>query len=473
MLFIPLFIIQAVCPAQFQDNMILSPSGITLPELGWVATRPAAEIKSSTWSIGAETLDRNFALYKNYKDWLGPLGVKRVRLQAGWARTERVKGVYDWEWLDEPVRDAVTQGVQPWINVSYGNPLYPGGGKGSLGSKLPQSPEALRAWEAWLRAMVGRYKDVVTEWEIWNEPDETVEAVAYADFYERSARLIRQEQPQAHLIAIGLARFHWNWLEKFFNRLKKRNALHLIDELTYHGYTANPDEHYADVSRLKELAHSYSSNIRLRQGENGAPSRPGGFGALKEHPWTEVTQAKWNLRRMMGDYGRAIPTSIFSLMEMKYPDGWNSKGLLESRDDQTVSRPKQAYHAMQHVTALFDDTLVGLTKPPYRHESERSLSLFAYEKKPDGSKAVVFWFDDALPVDANEVVPIRLIFPAGTFMDPVLVDLRSGRVYSVPLPAPHTKENEKREQTFEAIPAYDSPMMLTDRALVPLKPPVP
>ncbi len=56
---------------------------------------------ASSWSIGGETLDRDFAVYNNYKKYLGPLGAKAIRLQAGWAKCEKTQGVYDWAWLDE------------------------------------------------------------------------------------------------------------------------------------------------------------------------------------------------------------------------------------------------------------------------------------------------------------------------------------------------------------------------------------
>jgi hypothetical protein len=44
-------------------------------------------------------------------------------LQCGWAKCEQKPGVYDFAWLDEVVNDALAQGVQPWLEVSYGN--YP------------------------------------------------------------------------------------------------------------------------------------------------------------------------------------------------------------------------------------------------------------------------------------------------------------------------------------------------------------
>jgi hypothetical protein len=53
------------------------------PRIGRLAPRPASAIRGSTWSVGGETLDRDFAVYEHYRAWLGPLGAKAVRLQAG------------------------------------------------------------------------------------------------------------------------------------------------------------------------------------------------------------------------------------------------------------------------------------------------------------------------------------------------------------------------------------------------------
>ena len=42
--------------------------------VGAVATRHAKEIAGSRWSVGAETMDRDFTVYANWKTYLGPLG---------------------------------------------------------------------------------------------------------------------------------------------------------------------------------------------------------------------------------------------------------------------------------------------------------------------------------------------------------------------------------------------------------------
>ena len=62
---------------------------IALPYLGTVKARSTREIESSNWLLGCETLDRDFADYDQYKEYIAPLGIKRLRMQAGWARTGR------------------------------------------------------------------------------------------------------------------------------------------------------------------------------------------------------------------------------------------------------------------------------------------------------------------------------------------------------------------------------------------------
>ncbi len=99
-------------------------SGPELKQIGLLAVRHAKDIESSPWSVGCETLDRDQARFSVYKDYVGELGVKYGRLQSGWAKCEQQKDVYDFAWLDECVYGLVEQGVQPWMCLCYGNPIY-------------------------------------------------------------------------------------------------------------------------------------------------------------------------------------------------------------------------------------------------------------------------------------------------------------------------------------------------------------
>ncbi len=435
------------------------------PYAGFVRPRGAAEIRGSTWSIGAETLDRGFARYSAYREHLGRLGAKHARMQAGWARTEQSPGVYDWSWLDEAVFDAAARGVRPWINVSYGNPIYPGGGEPRLFGSAPSSATALAAWDAWLDAMVLRYRDVVDTWEIWNEPVGHVSATAYTNLFVRSAQIIRARQPQARLIAIAFAGIDLSYSNAFLTNLQNAGLLHLVDEISYHAYVLTPEDHYGAVQNLRDQIAGFDPRITVRQGENGAPSRRGGFGALVNFDWTEQTQAKWNLRRMMGDHGRGIPTSIFSIADMQYDDGRNNdKGLLLTDPvTQAVIRPKLAYDAARTVYSIFDDRLrPGSPDWSASATGANNLNLFRHEHA-DGRRLVTLWIGGSTPQHNRAYTDVTVTLPSSGFSDPVWVDLRTSQVHRFPA---SSVSRSGGTLTLAEVPVYDSPIAIAEHSLV-------
>ena len=86
-----------------------------LKKIGTIQPKRSGDIQFSKISLGFEKLDRDvFDPGKAY-DKVAECGVKRVRLQSGWARTEKGKGVYDFAWLDEIVDNFVGRSIEPWI----------------------------------------------------------------------------------------------------------------------------------------------------------------------------------------------------------------------------------------------------------------------------------------------------------------------------------------------------------------------
>lgn len=444
----------------------------TWKQLGQLKTRHAKEIKSSTWSIGGETLDRDYTDYQSYKKYLGPLGAKRIRLQGGWSKTEKVKGQYDFNWMDVVVKDAFSQGVAPWIELSYGNPIYEGGGEAKLAGALPTSPEALAAWDNWVRAMINRYKNQVTEWEIWNEPDlggdKKITGQQYAEFYLRTATLVKQLQPNAKLMAFGLAGpTRLSFVEPLFKLLKEKNRLELVDIFTYHSYSANPDKSYPVIEELRKLVWQYNPKVVFMQGENGAPSTPKEvtIGALRQFDWSEFMQAKWNLRRMLGDYGRGIATNLFTISDIHYAAGdhmvgINTKGLLKTNPDKTIERPKIAYKAAQHAFSIFDYRVkpVADSKPAIDKEN---ISAFAYRYKNKRS-LVTLWDDKAKPEESYQPQYVTVTV-TGNFKQPVFVDLISGIIYEIPK---SQWSKSGGTYTFTNIPVPDYPVLISDWTII-------
>ena len=62
---------------------------------GKICAKNSYEIKESRIGIGMEKLDRDSFEPEKAYDKVAALGVKWIRLQSGWQKTEREKGVYD------------------------------------------------------------------------------------------------------------------------------------------------------------------------------------------------------------------------------------------------------------------------------------------------------------------------------------------------------------------------------------------
>jgi lysophospholipase L1-like esterase len=449
---------------------------LSYPLLGTLKPPNARTITNSNWSVGGETVDRDYTVFANYKDWLGPLGIKRIRQQAGWFKCEKVVGVYDWAWLDECVDGALSQGVQPWLETNYGNPIYPGGGGSGLGAGLPTSTTALAAWDNWVTALVDRYKDRVNEWEVWNEPDNSggqVTAEAYAAFYIRTAEIIRARQPTARLYALavtGPSNGATSYVGKFFTALQTANKLHLVTAITAHAYPYNPDTSQAGFLAMKDWVNTNfypSGGIEVRQGESGACSQFQTSFALSNINWTELMQSKWNTRRLLGDLGHDIPSSIFAIIDMKYyGTTWNNKGLLKANEQLAVDRPKLAYFGVRNIAAVFDDSLTRITSFSHTANTAEALRVFGYNKTATGKTVASIWFSGGgLPSDTNNYTDVDFTLTPANITDPVWVDMRDGTVRSIP-----TAEWSRSGNTctFNNVPVYDSPILIADRSAIPI-----
>lgn len=442
--------------------------------LGKIKTLAAKEIKTSRWSIGGETLDRDYANYNSYKNYLNDLGAKRIRLQGGWARCEKEKGKYNFAWLDSIIDDAIARGVQPWLQLSYGNPIYEGGGQAALAGGIPTSEEALKAWDNWVVATVNHFKGRITEWEIWNEPDLSKKFFAkdFNPFYERTVASVRKQQADARIIALGLASLsRIYYVDSLLMYLKDKNKLSYANVISYHGYSARPEDSYPHIEKLFDIVNKYDRNITLWQGENGAPSTEKGksVGALTNESWSEITQAKWDIRRMLGDMAYGIEvTNIFQISDMYYDAGdhmagLNSKGLLKARPDRTIERSKLSYSAYQHTATLFRDKVEKSDLTP--NHSHEGLWIYAFTRTNVKSPAIAFWFANEKPQDEYPSKPITFIVDKFTanLNEVVMVNLLTGEVSQVPSKNITKVKNGYR---FDSIPATDSPMVICHKSWV-------
>jgi hypothetical protein len=439
-----------------------SDEGISFPLAGKIKPRHAKEITGSNWSVGAETMDRDYTIYDNWKSYLGPLGIKKARIQGGWAKTEKAKGVFDYAWLDHVIFDMAAQGVEPWMCLCYGNPIYEGGGEPQIKGRVPSSEVGLAAWATWVRKTVDRYKGQIDEWEVWNEPNYGIEPADYARLLVLTSETVKSVQPNATIIGFGLgSHVDYKYARSVMEILKAQGKLGAIDQISHHRHQANPDVRGNEIE-LEKLATEYSDAITLRQGEAGCPSEPGKKRAMSGYPWTEMIQSKHVLRRLLGDLGRDKESSCFAIVDMKYPDEMNRKGLLRARDDRTVEYAKPAYYSVQNLAAIFDNRLVRMHEFPVDGAvAGKPMSVYGYRHEPTGRTIATIWFNGEVPADANTKTAVDLVFRHAKFVDPVFVDLRTGRVYDIPR---DRWSDQAGVVTFKQVPVYDSPVLIADRA---------
>jgi hypothetical protein len=339
---------------------------------GELLPRNATSISKSQWSIGAETIDRGYSNPAAWLQYLPLVGAKSARIQGGWARCDPYgNGTFVWDWLDFTVDGISAAGTTPWMQLSYGNAAYPGGGSSSSGSPLPVPGPAREAFMSWASAAVARYAPLgVSTYEVWNEPNiQNITAPDMANFTAELLRAVAAAYPRDALAPLvtrvgTVAGVALNYSRALLSGLEALGALPLTSEFTYHPYFYNPDCCGAQEAEQRALVESYSgaggAPIRLVQGEVGAPGEWQPTGALSPYNWTLCTQSKWFSRRILGDAQRQIESNMFSMVDICYPGGGAYHSGLLKTNCSDPSRPvivaRPAYGVVSRLFGLLDAT---------------------------------------------------------------------------------------------------------------------
>ena len=175
---------------------------------------------------------------------------------------------------------------------------------------------------------------------MWNEPDtgkEQPSPEAIANQNVRTARIIKEIIPEAR---IGAFVYASGKATKFEASLAALGAdAKLFTWVVYHGYTPNPDAGQGIPEAWGPIVARLAPHLKLFQGEQGSPSKRLTGYALANHDWTEWSQAKWDLRRYVGDIGHGAESSVFTIADICYRDKGihNAKGLLATDLDMKVA----------------------------------------------------------------------------------------------------------------------------------------
>lgn len=482
-----------------------------LKYIGKLKPRKSTEIESSALGVGFETLDRD--MWDANQAWpvLNELGVKWARVQTGWARSEKEPGVYDFSWLDEIVNKLIERGVQPWLSISYGNPVYTGSkacvaADGSfsevecpangVGFPPVHTPHEREGWSGFVRALARHFRDRVTHYEIWNEPDllsfwqSGPKAAEYVDLVRLTAIPLREEHPEAKIIGGAIAWGMTVWSLKWLEDCMKAGMHEWVDIVTYHGYKSVPERHSSqEIAGFRRILQTYKKDLPYWQGEAGVQSQvpaEGNAGALSTMKSSEAIQARMLLRRTLLElHNGCAMSSYFHMADFAHYAGdvrTYHYGLVRLED----GSPKPSYYALQTLCTLLGGALQAADGRTACHmsllddtEDPRATKVFTWHANlvRDGVPIHAWWLPESLEDDpVLRQAEATLWIQEGLRMShPVLIDPVSQDVYEVDFEMdrrtcaetwmPPDPEAEGVRH-FTSLPVSTDPLILTDRSIV-------
>lgn len=452
------------------DKILRHPA--PLPVIGSVVPIQSDLSRPSLWSVGCETLDRDYGKFDNFVQYMGETGVGYARLQSGWAKSEPKKGKYNFAWLDHHVDGLLAQGIHPWMCLCYGNPIYTDYGF-DLDARIFGDGPVMDAWLKYVRQVVKRYKGKVTMYEVWNEPDGAVNNegqrfsnwAEYANLFVQTARVIREEDPEVKIAAFGAFSITKDYFVKGMARIKELGGADLADFVTYHAYIPNPDHLYEPITKLLNDCREFNPNVRLLQGECGCPAQLEYGHALRDLEWSELSQVKWDLRHMLVNFSMGIPASVFTMVDLDY--GWmqQSFGLIRTNGKGVPVYKRPKFHGVQHVTSIMTADMKPVMPISISKASTNDkITSFGIEKNGK-TIGYMLWFSGDRPDNDIDRELVDMTIDGAVLEDPVYVDMVSGYVHDMSRNCVQSEDGLK----LTGLPMWDAPVLIIEREQVNYK----
>jgi hypothetical protein len=202
---------------------------------------------------------------------MGAGGVEVMRLPLDWRLVEPTEGApFDFTEHDRIIGSAAKAGIQVLPLIGVSTPWA-----AATPAEQPRRPEALDQHDAFVRAMVDRYKPggafwlanpalpqlPLTEWQIWNEPNLIKhwtgrrDPKAYARFLERIRGVVLDEDPEAEIVLAGMPQFHQEYpcIEYLTDLYEIKGVRRLFDTVAVNAYMRRTKGLHTAMRRLRAL----------------------------------------------------------------------------------------------------------------------------------------------------------------------------------------------------------------------------
>ncbi|OCT13966.1 hypothetical protein A8709_00025 [Paenibacillus pectinilyticus] len=170
------------------------------------------------------------------------------------ASLEPSRGVFNWAGLDNHINKLQSYGMEMIGNIVF-TPQWasshPEDTTVSIGvpGYSSYAPADMNDFANFLRALVARYGDRITKWEIWNEPHLKGGSIFWNDTPEKFVELLRtgyetikSVQPNSEIWIGGMGGHRYL---PFYNELLRLGGANYYDKLSLHGKLPDPKEYQA------------------------------------------------------------------------------------------------------------------------------------------------------------------------------------------------------------------------------------
>jgi hypothetical protein len=291
-------------------------------------------------------------------DLIAAAGFTFIRMDFGWASTERKKGAYHWADYDELTASLEQRRLRAIYILDYSNPLYeetvtsknPVTGQEHKDVASPQHPESVEAFARWAAAAAKHFAGRRIIWEIWNEPNISFwkpkpDVAQYSALALATARAVRAADRKATIIGPATSEVP----VKFIDAILTTGALAYFDAISVHPYRPykrGPETVLDDYATLRTLIERHAptpekKSIPILSGEWG-------YSTFTNKGVSLETQAAFLVRQQLVNLYARVPISIWYDWKNDGPDP------VEREHNFGVMtydlQPKPAYVALQTLT---------------------------------------------------------------------------------------------------------------------------
>lgn len=301
-------------------------------------------------------LPKEARLHEQLSDMALEAGVGWVREQFTWDTIEYAPGCYDERSLlfhDAMVSRLQARGFNIVGLIAYQN-------NWSSGNVSPHSSEHYEDFARFVAFLVHRYRGIISNWEIWNEPNSArfwkpqPDAGRYCQLLQQAYRAAKEIDPRCTIIGGAIAGIDLSYLSWFF----LAGGAQWMDVLSIHPYSSPCPWETSNVPSqlgvLQEMMNTMQIDVPLWVTEVGYPTRG-------ENSIQPEEQAYLLVRTYLSLFAAGIQRVFWYEFCDNGPDLANAlqnMGLVTNDQVETPFSPKPAYFALKTMTGILNGSTI-------------------------------------------------------------------------------------------------------------------